>query len=81
MDWINTHIHARSQPFVQPQQISFGHHSSTPVVIHHQTVLDGKIIAHAVTEHQGIQAQKQQQNRPHFPNPYVSLMPPGYNGR
>jgi hypothetical protein len=43
--------------------------------------LDGKEIYRNTTMHAGIQAQRQQQTGPNFPNPYVSLMPPGYNGR
>lgn len=72
--WIQDHVHSRSASFVQPQQISFGHHSSTPVVVHHQTILDGKIIAHAVTTHQAAEASRTMQSGTNTPNPSANLM-------
>jgi TP901 family phage tail tape measure protein len=66
--------------FVQPQQITLGHHTSTPVIVNHKTIIDGKVIMENVTKHMGEQAYRWPQTGTNYPDPNISPMLAGYNG-
>lgn len=55
--------------------------TGTPVVVHHQTIWDGKVIMQNVTKHMGENAVRWPQTGGNNPNPYISPMLAGYNGK
>lgn len=81
--WFNSiknRILTRKIPFFQPQEITFGHHNSPTIIVHNQTVIDGKVVTETVTKHQGYAAQRWPQLGTSNADPNATMPHPAYHG-
>lgn len=67
-------------PFTAPDFSDLKRPSST-VVVHHQTIIDGKVVTETVNKHQGQMDYRSQQSAPNYPNLGASPLWSGYNGK